>query len=44
MEFVPMLWGDGKSKTSFYDEVKSQMDGGATIKYVLGFNEPDICM
>ena len=39
-----MMWGDGGGKTSFYDEVKSQMDNGANIKYVLGFNEPDICM
>ena len=42
LEFVPMLWGsDGDS--GFYDTVKSQIDGGAKINYVLGFNEPDGC-
>lgn len=41
--FVPMLWGAPASEndTSFYDDVKAQVDGGSTVKYVLGFNEPD---
>lgn len=43
LQFVPMLWGasDSDTGTPFYDAVKSQLDGGANISYVLGFNEPD---
>jgi hypothetical protein len=43
LQFVPMLWGasDSDTGTPFYDSVKSQIDGGANISYVLGFNEPD---
>jgi hypothetical protein len=43
LEFVPMLWGasDSDTGTPFYDAVKSQLDSGANITYVLGFNEPD---
>lgn len=42
LQFVPMLWGSGGSDT-FYDTVKSQIDSGANITWVLGFNEPDGC-
>ena len=42
LDFVPMQWGEDGSE-SFYDTVKSQVDGGSDIKYVLGFNEPDGC-
>lgn len=43
IQFVPMLWGakDSDTGTPFYDSVKRQIDGGANISYVLGFNEPD---
>lgn len=43
IQFVPMLWGakDSDTGTPFYDSVKKQIDGGANISYVLGFNEPD---
>lgn len=43
MQFVPMLWGAKPTDTGtpFYDSVKRQLDGGANISYVLGFNEPD---
>ncbi|KAF2115439.1 glycosyl hydrolase catalytic core-domain-containing protein [Lophiotrema nucula] len=43
MEFVPMLWGasDSDTGTPFLDSVKAQINGGANISYVLGFNEPD---
>ncbi|KAF9695021.1 hypothetical protein EKO04_006727 [Ascochyta lentis] len=43
IQFVPMLWGarDSDTGTPFYDSVKRQLDGGANISYVLGFNEPD---
>ncbi|KAL5118487.1 hypothetical protein ACEQ8H_003663 [Pleosporales sp. CAS-2024a] len=43
MQFVPMLWGASLSNTGtpFYDSVKSQLDAGANISHVLGFNEPD---
>jgi hypothetical protein len=40
LEFVPMLWGsDGAS--GFAHDVRTQMEGGSTVKYALGFNEPD---
>lgn len=42
MEFVPMLWGTDGSEY-FYSRVKGQVDRGANINYVLGFNEPDGC-
>jgi hypothetical protein len=43
LQFVPMLWGASTtdSGTPFYDTVKSQLDSGSNISYVLGFNEPD---
>ena len=43
LSFVPMLWGasDTEQGTPFLDSVKRQLDSGATIEYVLGFNEPD---
>ncbi|KAF2028712.1 hypothetical protein EK21DRAFT_101605 [Setomelanomma holmii] len=43
MQFVPMLWGasDKDTGTPFYNSIKSQLDNGANIKYVLSFNEPD---
>lgn len=43
LQFVPMLWGasDKDTGTPFFDNVKRQIDGGANISYVLGFNEPD---
>ena len=37
-----MQWGEDGAE-SFYDTVKSQVDAGKEIKYVLGFNEPDGC-
>ena len=45
LAFVPMLWGTSKDSpdSSFYADVKSLVDGGMDIKYVLGFNEPDLC-
>ncbi|KAI1759813.1 glycoside hydrolase family 128 protein [Hypoxylon sp. FL1150] len=39
-EFVPMLWG-AIDDTAFLDSVQGQIDGGANITHVLGFNEPD---
>jgi hypothetical protein len=38
-----MLWGASHTDTGtpFYDSVKAQLDSGANISYVLGFNEPD---
>lgn len=43
LQFVPMLWGASASDTGapFYDTVVSQLDAGANISFVLGFNEPD---
>jgi hypothetical protein len=44
LEYVPMLWGAPESKNdvgAFYSNVKSLVDGGQNISYVLGFNEPD---
>jgi len=45
LSFVPMLWGANASfpGTGFYNSVKAQIDAGANISYVLGFNEPDGC-
>ncbi|KAL8961148.1 MAG: hypothetical protein Q9193_002257 [Seirophora villosa] len=39
LQFVPMLWGS--SPTTFLADVTRQIEGGANISYVLGFNEPD---
>jgi hypothetical protein len=43
LQFVPQLWGapSSTSDTFFLDSVKSQIEAGANITYVLGFNEPD---
>lgn len=44
LEFVPMLWGapsGGVQDTSFLDSITKQITSGSSIKYVLGFNEPD---
>ncbi|PPJ52451.1 hypothetical protein CBER1_10381 [Cercospora berteroae] len=44
LQFVPMLWGEAQSKTqNFYTQVKTQIDSGRNISWVLGFNEPDGC-
>ena len=40
LQFVPMLWGAGNS-TTFLSDVQSQINAGANITHVLGFNEPD---
>ena len=40
LQFIPMLWG-ASNDTSFLDDVQSQINGGANISHVLGFNEPD---
>lgn len=42
LQFVPMLWGSGGSE-NFYKTVKGQIDSGANITWVLGFNEPNGC-
>lgn len=42
LQFVPMLWGSGGSD-NFYTTIKSQIDGGSNVTWVLGFNEPDGC-
>ncbi|KAF1963495.1 hypothetical protein CC80DRAFT_398205 [Byssothecium circinans] len=43
LQFVPMLWGasDTDKGTPFLDSIKSQLASGASIPYVLAFNEPD---
>ncbi|CAI6335225.1 unnamed protein product [Periconia digitata] len=43
LEFVPMLWGasDSSQGTPFLDAVTAQLESGANITHVLGFNEPD---
>ena len=42
LAFVPMLWGAADPNDhSFLDSVNAQLDGGANITHVLGFNEPD---
>jgi len=45
LQFVPMLWGapSGDTDMTFYNQVKSLIDGGTNISYVLAFNEPDGC-
>ncbi|KAK5725462.1 hypothetical protein LTR15_003648 [Elasticomyces elasticus] len=45
LQFVPMQWGAPSSNTdmTFYNNVKSLIEGGSNITYVLGFNEPDGC-
>ena len=40
VEFVPMFWGKGSVTQERLDEVKQLIDEGS-VKYVLGFNEPD---
>ena len=40
LQFIPMLWG-ASNDSSFLEDVQSQINGGANISYVLGFNEPD---
>jgi hypothetical protein len=43
LQFVPMLWGAPNSDkdTTFSDGIKSQLNSGKKIPYVLSFNEPD---
>lgn len=43
LQFVPMLFGasDPSSGSTFLDDVRSQIKGGAKIPYALAFNEPD---
>lgn len=45
LNFVPMLWGAPSSTadTTFYDDVKTLIDDGMNITYILAFNEPDGC-
>lgn len=46
LQFLPMQWGAPSNPTtdmSFYNSVKTQLEGGANITAVLGFNEPDGC-
>lgn len=40
LEFVPMLWGDYDN--TFVADVRKLKSQGYIIKYVLGFNEPDM--
>ncbi|MFH4969446.1 glycosyl hydrolase [Gaetbulibacter sp. M240] len=40
VEFVPMFWGKGSVNDENLANVKQYIDDG-TVKYVLGFNEPD---
>lgn len=40
VEFVPMFWGSGSVNQENLDRIKKLADEG-TVKYVLGFNEPD---
>lgn len=43
-QFVPMLWGKPDDDAEPFNKlVKDMIDGGTNIKYVLGFNEPDLC-
>lgn len=43
LQFVPMLWGAPPSfgDTTFLKNVTAQVNAGANISYVMGFNEPD---
>lgn len=43
LQFVPQLWGlpPTESDMTFYNDVKSRIDDGKNVSYVLGFNEPD---
>jgi len=41
LEFVPMLWGEPAASYDFATEVRKLL-GKNDIKYVLGFNEPDM--
>lgn len=40
-EFVPMLWGAGSVTDATIEKLKQMKEDGQ-IKYVLGFNEPDL--
>ncbi|KAG6018904.1 hypothetical protein E4U41_003512 [Claviceps citrina] len=42
-EFIPMMWGVGANPndTKFLRDVTRLLDGGISIKHVMGFNEPD---
>ncbi|KAK6506565.1 hypothetical protein TWF506_011470 [Arthrobotrys conoides] len=40
-EFVPMVWGRDQAK-SIQGNVNKIKSGGGAVRYVLGFNEPDI--
>jgi hypothetical protein len=40
VEFVPMFWGAGSVNQENIDRIKQWGEDG-TVKYVLGFNEPD---
>lgn len=43
LEFVPMLWGEPAANYDFATEVRGLLrDDKNNIKYVLGFNEPDM--
>lgn len=43
LEFVPMLWGPPEGNYNFTAEVVGLLRGGkVSVKYVLGFNEPDM--
>lgn len=43
LAFIPMLWGapSTTSDTSFLQSIKSQINNGSNITYVMSFNEPD---
>ena len=44
LQFVPMLWGPpSDGDTPFNDTVNGLINGGMSIKYILSFNEPDLC-
>lgn len=40
VEYVPMFWGAGSVNQANLDRIKQLVSDG-TVKYVLGFNEPD---
>ena len=40
VEYVPMFWGAGSVNQDNLDRIKQLIDEG-TVKFVLGFNEPD---
>ena len=41
VEFVPMFWGTNSVNDSEIEKIKTLVDAGK-IKYILGFNEPDL--